>query len=91
GDDFDNWEGTDWSEMGCSTGVRINYPRPTVRFNDGSPEWAAYEVSASSRHAGGANFVSGDGSVRFIPNSIDPKTYSALGTRNGGETVATEN
>ena len=91
GDDFDNWEGTDWSEMGCSTGVRINYPRPTVRFNDGSPEWAAYEVSASSRHAGGANFVSGDGSVRFIPDAIDPKIYSALGTRNGGETVAVEN
>lgn len=41
GDDFDNWEGTDWSEMGGSTAVRINYPKPpvTVRFSDASPEW----------------------------------------------------
>jgi hypothetical protein len=26
-----------------------------------------------------------DGSVRFIANTIDPKTWHALGTRNGGE------
>jgi prepilin-type N-terminal cleavage/methylation domain-containing protein len=91
GDDFDNWEGTDWSEMGGSTAVRINYRRPTVRFSDASPEWAAYEVSFGSRHAGGANFASGDGSVRFIADSIDLRIYSALGTRERGETVAIEN
>jgi prepilin-type N-terminal cleavage/methylation domain-containing protein len=91
GDDFDNWEGVDWSEMGGSTAVRINYPRPTSRFSDASADWAAYEVSFGSRHSGGANFVSGDGSVRFISDAVDPLTYSALGTRDRAETVTVEN
>jgi hypothetical protein len=91
GDDFDNWEGTDWSEMGGSTAVRINYPRPVqFRNTDASAEWGAYEVSFGSRHlGGGANFVRGDGSVVFINDAVDPIVYSALGTRNGGETVST--
>ncbi len=85
GDDFDNWEGTDWSEMGGSTAVRINYPRPTSRFTDASVEWAAYEVSFGSKHAGGANFCYGDGSIQFISENIDAKVFSALGTRAGAE------
>jgi len=92
GDDFDNWEGTDWSEMGCSLAVRINFPRPTqtpgdpnVAGNDGNAAWAAYEVSAGSRHTGGCNMVMGDGSVRFVRDSVNPAILSALGTREGGE------
>jgi prepilin-type N-terminal cleavage/methylation domain-containing protein/prepilin-type processing-associated H-X9-DG protein len=40
---------------------------------------------ASSRHVGGINALFGDGSVRFVRDSISPVTWSALGTRNGGE------
>lgn len=90
GDDFDNWEGSDWSEMGGSTGVRINYPRPQGSPNDASdsdPNWAAYEVSFSSRHPGGCNFVSADGSVRFVAETINASIFSALGTRANGEAV----
>lgn len=39
----------------------------------------------SSRHTGGVNAALGDGSVRFIRDSIDLATWRALGTRNGGE------
>ncbi len=81
GDDFDNWEGVDWSEQGGSTAVRINYPKPTVALTDSDPDWAAYEVSFGSRHVGGAMFCKGDGSVVFITDSIEAKLFSALGTR----------
>lgn len=38
-----------------------------------------------SRHPGGGNFAFGDGSVRFISETIDLATYRALSTREGKE------
>lgn len=91
GDDMDNWEGTDWSEMGGSTAVAINYQRPANRPSplamDGSATWAAYEVSFSSNHSGGAQFCRGDASVSFIGQDIDPATYSNLGNREDGNVL----
>ena len=42
---------------------------------------------ASSFHSGGVNALFGDGSVRFIRNSITPATWVGLGTRTGGEVL----
>jgi prepilin-type N-terminal cleavage/methylation domain-containing protein/prepilin-type processing-associated H-X9-DG protein len=42
---------------------------------------------ASSRHTGGVNAVFGDGSVRFIRNSIAPFQWVGIGTRIGGEVL----
>ena len=36
-----------------------------------------------SQHPGGANFLFGDGSVRFLKAGISAPTFMALGTRNG--------
>ncbi len=45
-------------------------------------------MPASSRHAaGGVNLLYGDGSVRWIKNSIDVQTWRAIGTKAGGEIV----
>ncbi len=41
-------------------------------------------------HPGGVNFAMADGSVRFIKNSINLSTYRALGTRNLGEVVSSD-
>lgn len=40
---------------------------------------------ARSRHAGGAQHAMGDGSVRFIPQTVDLLEYQSLGTANGKE------
>jgi prepilin-type N-terminal cleavage/methylation domain-containing protein/prepilin-type processing-associated H-X9-DG protein len=44
----------------------------------------------SSRHPGGVNFLLGDGSVRFIKNTINIPTWQALGTKAGGEVISSD-
>lgn len=45
----------------------------------------------SSMHVGGAFHLFGDGSVRFVEDSVDGKTYVALATRAGEEAARNEN
>jgi len=56
-------------------------PRYTI---NGSDQWTA----SGSLHPGGANFCRGDGSVVFIPETIDGTTFEALGTISGGEVTS---
>jgi prepilin-type N-terminal cleavage/methylation domain-containing protein/prepilin-type processing-associated H-X9-DG protein len=46
--------------------------------------------NAQSQHPGGVNVLFGDGSVRFVKNSISPQTWMALGTRGNGETISSD-
>jgi len=41
----------------------------------------------NSEHPGGAHFVRADGSTFFLSTNIDYSPYSAMCTRNGGETI----
>lgn len=43
-----------------------------------------------SNHPGGSNFTLGDGSVRFLKNSMDPIVYRSLGNRNDGEMISAD-
>ncbi|QEL14235.1 DUF1559 domain-containing protein [Limnoglobus roseus] len=58
-----------------------------------SPCWRTDSVygtmvaPASSRHTGGANVLMSDGAVRFVNDSVDPDTWTAAGTRQGGEAL----
>ncbi len=42
----------------------------------------------SSNHPGGVNVGFVDGSVHFMKNTVNPVTWWALGTRNGGEVIS---
>lgn len=44
-------------------------------------------MSFGSEHPGGANFLFGDGSVRFLSESIQLKILQGAATRNGGEVI----
>jgi prepilin-type processing-associated H-X9-DG protein len=52
----------------------------------GNPRWDE-SIGFRSFHPGGANFLLGDGSVRFISETIDGVTYRAMASREGGEAV----
>jgi prepilin-type N-terminal cleavage/methylation domain-containing protein/prepilin-type processing-associated H-X9-DG protein len=47
-------------------------------------------VSARSAHPGGANVLFGDGSVKFIKDTVALQTWRALGTRKLGEVVSAD-
>jgi len=53
----------------------------------GSRRTASGMATARSLHYGGVNVQMGDGSVRFVAETIDQKVWRALGSRNGGELV----
>ena len=46
-------------------------------------------MGASSMHPGGVNVVFGDGSVKFVKNSINYVAWYAIATPNGAEVVST--
>jgi prepilin-type N-terminal cleavage/methylation domain-containing protein/prepilin-type processing-associated H-X9-DG protein len=61
--------------------------------NSTAPNGCRYSAAAKgfvSMHPGGSNFLFGDGSVKFLKNSISLITYCALGSRAGGEVVSSD-
>jgi prepilin-type N-terminal cleavage/methylation domain-containing protein/prepilin-type processing-associated H-X9-DG protein len=88
------------SGSGFETSLRPNDSAPDRSWGDGG--WCnrsstvappcdyktnGYVFGARSRHTGGVNAAQCDGSVRFIPNSIDPPVWQALSTTQGNEVV----
>ena len=49
------------------------------------------DVSFGSQHTGGANFGMGDGTVRYIRDSVTLAAYLAAARRDGGETLSLDN
>ncbi len=64
----------------------INYPNCSSGTTLDEP--GIYGMS--SYHPGGANVTMGDGSVRFLKNSINISTVWALGSRAGGEIISAD-
>lgn len=60
----------------------------SIDENNGGPTYAS--LSASSYHPGGVNALLGDGSVKFIKDSISAATWRALGTIGQGEVISAD-
>jgi prepilin-type N-terminal cleavage/methylation domain-containing protein/prepilin-type processing-associated H-X9-DG protein len=64
-------------------------PAQLLGCNNQGSEGQEYTASRS-RHPGGINALFGDGSVRFVKNSIGAQTWVAIGTINSGEVVSSD-
>ena len=87
------WKGDWWIADLFSYSHTTTPNRRSCWYSDiGGRPWAgvASVVAASSRHPGGANTAFADGSVKFIKSSVNPGSWAALGTRNGGEVVSAD-
>jgi prepilin-type N-terminal cleavage/methylation domain-containing protein/prepilin-type processing-associated H-X9-DG protein len=58
------------------------------REENGGSTFAA--ITARSYHPGGVNVLFGDGSVRFVKNSVAGITWRALGSIAGGEVISSD-
>ena len=56
-------------------------------LNSVSTEFGGRNVAFSSLHPGGANFGRADGSIEFVPETINPVLYLRMGTKAGGEVL----
>lgn len=57
-----------------------------AHFDDASDGNSMF--TPSSEHPDGVNILMGDGSARFLVETVDMKAYWAMGSRNGAEVVA---
>jgi prepilin-type processing-associated H-X9-DG protein len=60
-------------------------PINTMEEDDGSDTLWWLTHGYKSLHPGGAHLLMGDGSVHFVQETIDHRTYSNLGNRQDGE------
>ncbi len=65
--------------------------RNAILTTTGDPKWLAVgQWGFRSQHPGGANFLFGDGSVKFLKETINLTTYLSLGTRANGEVISAD-
>jgi prepilin-type processing-associated H-X9-DG protein len=82
------WISPEPTQTALNTVVPPNWKYPNVEVS--SSGFAADRpglYAARSRHPGGANCVLGDGSVRFVTETIDFKTFQYFGGRNDGNAI----
>jgi len=96
--------GTQWllsSDFATANNAYSHFMPPNGISCAGTPDASTYisnatwggigaAITATSNHPGGVQVAFGDGSVKFIKDSIDPKTWWGLGTRAGRELLSSD-
>jgi len=72
----------------ANAGKNLPMDWDSVDENDGGPTYMS--LAASSNHPGGVNTLFADGSVKFIKDTVNPVTWRALGTVQGGEVTSAD-
>jgi len=67
----------------------VSEPGMDLPCTSNAGDQSAY-AGARSRHPGGINVLLGDGSVRFLKNSINMSVWLGLNTINGGEIISAD-
>jgi prepilin-type N-terminal cleavage/methylation domain-containing protein/prepilin-type processing-associated H-X9-DG protein len=91
------WNGACWSGSHAGT-FRFNAYNHINTPNGLTCSWQGGEdpgqlltaVTAASNHSGGVNVCFGDGSVKFIKDSIGVQIWWSLGSRNLGEIISSD-
>ncbi len=77
------WDGREWTQYTHTQQPNGRVPDCLIPHMIGCFGMA----TARSRHLGGVNALMGDGSTRFVNETIDLSVWRSLGTRNGAELV----
>ncbi|WP_406694228.1 DUF1559 domain-containing protein [Singulisphaera sp. Ch08] len=67
-----------------------NAPASALSGVASNPRKLGYAWVLSSQHSGGLNMQMGDGSVRFIKNTVSLTTWGAISTIKGGEIISSD-
>ncbi len=85
-----SWKGEWWVQGDRQSYSHTQTPnrRACASWNNiGIDRGAITMISASSLHPGGVNTLFADGSVKFIKNGINYRSWHAIATPNGGESI----
>jgi len=85
-----------WTRGPALEAGNINHPNPVINFNWGAKSITDNPINSNiylgsnrlafgSQHSGGTNFVFGDVSTRFFPDTVDMNVYFAVASCNSGE------
>jgi len=92
----DTQRGKNWIHGSFAFTLFSTIPTPNANNNSwtycsptGSGSASSFS-EADSYHTGGINCLMGDGSVKFLKNSINQRTWWSLGTKGNGEIVSAD-
>lgn len=82
------WAAPSMYDCAINTVAAPNAKWPACNIGNGGRGDGGGVWPARSRHSGGAMHAMGDGSVRFIANTVNLQSYQALGSRDGKEAIS---